>query len=197
MLAPISGSREPALGLGIEIGIVQERAAVKEALAQVTDRALDLALGLCAVRSARPRPEAPVGREAQELGVEHQRAAAQSVVADDDRAHLIEQQLLWDAAERGEGALEPGKQCLHVLAGIKPQPEQPRVPQHDHQRIAPAPRQVEGSKIYLPLESSGRLESPHRIVDRPWPDLPNVLLQLGISAAIAGCPDFLEHTLRG
>src|SRR5260370_10929732 len=107
MLAPISDGREPALGLGVQIRIVQERAAVKETLAQVTDRPLDLAFGLRSVRPAGPRPEAPVGGEAQELGVEHQRAAAQSVVADDDRAHLIEQQLLWDTAERGEGALEP------------------------------------------------------------------------------------------
>ena len=67
MQAHIGHALEPELPLLIEIGIMQERAAVDEIAAQVADGPLDFALRLRAIRAARARREAPVVREAEKL----------------------------------------------------------------------------------------------------------------------------------
>jgi len=54
---------EPPRALLVQVVVVEERAAVEEALAQIPDRPLDLALGLGPIGSAGARPKAPVRRE--------------------------------------------------------------------------------------------------------------------------------------
>ena len=78
----------------IEIGIMQERAAVDEIAAQVADRALDFALGLRAIRTTGAWREVPVAREAEKLHIADEGAAFESQIARADSAHLIKQQLL-------------------------------------------------------------------------------------------------------
>src|SRR5258706_5413738 len=90
---------EPALGLGVQILVVEERAAVEETLAQVADRPLHFALGPGPVRPAGARPKSPVRGKAQELAVEHQAAAAEPLIGEHDGTHLIKQQLLGYTAE--------------------------------------------------------------------------------------------------
>ena len=52
----------PVLGLGVQICIVYECATVKETLAKIADRALNLALRICSVRPAGAGPKAPAPR---------------------------------------------------------------------------------------------------------------------------------------
>ena len=111
----IGDTLEPVPALLVEIGVIEEVAAVDEIVPHVADRTLDLALGLRAVRATGARGEAPVAREAQELRIAHQRAALQPQVARDHRLHLIEEQLLRHAAKRQERLLEPAHQRPHVL----------------------------------------------------------------------------------
>ena len=129
--------------LVIEIGVVQERAAVDEIAAHVADRPLDLALGLRAIRATGARREAPVMREAQKLGIADERAALEPQVARDHRLHLIEEQLLRHAAERQERLLESAHQRRHVLARIEAAPQQPRVAEHHEQARSARPRRSE------------------------------------------------------
>ena len=123
--AHIRDAIEPVLALLVEIGVMQERAAVDEIAAHVADRALDFALGLRAIRPTRARREAPVRGEAEKLEIVDERAALQSQVARDHRLHLIEEQLLRHAAEIPERLLEPAHQRAHVLPRIEPAPQQP------------------------------------------------------------------------
>lgn len=90
---------EPVERLGIEIGVTGELTAIEEALAHVTDGALDLPLGLGAVGAAGQNAEAPVSGEAQELGVFDHLASVGSVIVDDHGLHLVEEELLGYAAE--------------------------------------------------------------------------------------------------
>ena len=72
----------------------------------VADRALDLALGLGPVGTAGPDAEAPVGGEAQELGILDHLAAVGSVIVDDHRLELVEEELPGDTVEVLQGLLE-------------------------------------------------------------------------------------------
>lgn len=83
----------------MQVLVVEERAAVEEALAQIPDRPLHLALGLGPIGAAGTRPKAPVRSEAQKLAVEHEALAAESIIREHHGAHLVEQQLLGHAAE--------------------------------------------------------------------------------------------------
>lgn len=68
---------------------------------------LDLALGLGAVRTTRPDTEAPLRGETQEYGIRGGFAAARPLIRDDDGLELVEQELVWHAAERAVRGLDP------------------------------------------------------------------------------------------
>jgi hypothetical protein len=95
-----------------------------------------LPLFLRPVRAARARREAPMLRKAQKLEIVDGRPTLQAEVLRDHRLHLIEEQLRRYAAEHQERVLEPGEQRPHVLARREATPQQPRVPEHDQQRVA-------------------------------------------------------------
>ena len=99
--AQVDRALQPARGLRVEIVVVGDAASVEEALADVADRALDLALRLRPVRPAGAGHEPPVPGEAQELRVQHQAAAGRAIVGEHDGAHLVEQQLLANDPRRG------------------------------------------------------------------------------------------------
>jgi hypothetical protein len=115
---------QPVLTLLIEVGVVQEGAAVDEIAADVAHRALDLALRLGAIGTARARREAPMRGKAQELKIVNERSTFEPQVARDHGLHLIEEQLLRHAAEIAERVLKPADERTHVLARVEPTPEQ-------------------------------------------------------------------------
>ena len=173
---------QPPRRLLVQILVVDERASVEEVLPEVADRPLHLALGLRPVRPARARHEAPVRREAQELRVQHQFPAADAVVRQHHRAHLVEQQFRRNPAEARERALQPVDQHRHRLPPVEAQPQQARVAQHYHQSVAPPPRQRERPEVHLPLTARRRLE-PHRRLDRlPRSHLAHVVPHAAVAA---------------
>jgi hypothetical protein len=82
--------------------------------AQVAVKARDLALGLGAIRLAQLDPEAAVLGEVKEAGVETVLAFAVHVALDDDRLHVVVQDLARHTAECSEGALMAADQCGHL-----------------------------------------------------------------------------------
>ena len=125
MHAHIRHPLEPELSLVIKIRIVQERAAVDEIAPEIADRALDFAFRLRAIGTTGAWREAPVMREAKKLRIAHERAAFQPQVSCDHGLHLIEEQLLWHAAEIAKGVLEARDQRRQILARIEPTPQKP------------------------------------------------------------------------
>src|SRR5256886_16227972 len=89
-----------------QVGVAQKGPAIEEIPAEVANGPLHFALGLRPEGATRADPEAPVGGEAEELGILEQPSAAWAVVLDDHALHLIEEDLVGHAAERGEGPLE-------------------------------------------------------------------------------------------
>ena len=81
---------EPVAGLRVEIVVRREGAPVEEALPEVADRPLHLALGLSPIGSARSDAEVPVLGVAHELRVLDEGTIVVSTVLDDDRLHLVE-----------------------------------------------------------------------------------------------------------
>ena len=124
-------------------------AAVEEVLPDVADQPLDLALGLGPVRAARPDAEAPVQGEAQELRVLDQPPALLAPVLDDDRLHLVEQELRRHTAEVAERRVQPPHHHRPRLTLVVLYPHQPRVAQHHDQRVPLAPGQPELREVHL------------------------------------------------
>jgi hypothetical protein len=100
-----------------ETGLAQERMAVEEIAPHVALRALDLALGLGSIRAAGADAEAPVGGEAQELGILQEPAAARPVVLDDHTLHLVEEDVLGHAAEGWKARSSPSMTVSAVWRG--------------------------------------------------------------------------------
>ena len=188
---------EPLPALLIEIRIIGKRPPVDEIVAEVAHGTLDLALGLRAVRPTRARREAPVVREAEKLEIAHERATLQPQVARDHRLHLIEEQLLRDAAEIAKRVLESVDQRPHVLAQVKPAPQQPRVAEHDEQGVPHAPRKRESREVDLRLAARRRLEADHRLRRRRRPDLTDKLFQLRVTAGKSRRADLRQQPHRG
>ena len=83
--------------------------------AQVAVETLDLALGLGPVRLAWLVPEAAVLGEVEETGVVAVQAFAAHIAFDDDRLHVVVQDLARHTAERCEGPLVAADQ--HATGG--------------------------------------------------------------------------------
>jgi hypothetical protein len=69
MTARVGDLLEPARALLVQVLVVEERAAVKEALAQIADRPLDLALGPRSIGTAGPGPNLSVFLWARRLNI--------------------------------------------------------------------------------------------------------------------------------
>ncbi len=91
-------------------------------------------------------------------------------------------------------SLQPLHQHRHRLPAVEPQPQQPCVPQHRHQRMAPPPRQLERRKVHLPLPPRRRLEPYHLLLRLPRPHPPNVVPHPAISPRVPRRPYLVEKT---
>ena len=120
------------------------------------------------------------------------RAALQPQVTRDHRLHLIEEQLLRDAAEVAKRVLESVDQRPHVLARVEPTPQQARVAEHDEQRVPHAPRKRESREVDLRLPARRRLEADDRLGRGPRSHLTDKLLQLRVAAREARRADLAQ-----
>lgn len=154
---------EPPLGLRGQVRVAGEAAAVGEALAHVADGALDVPLRVRPVGPAGPGPKALVRVEAEELGVLGDAAVLAPQIPDDHALHLVEQELPRHASEEAEGRLQTLEQRRHVLPRVEPEPQQPRVAEHDQKQVAAAPREAEVGEVHLALHSRVRLEPHERV----------------------------------
>src|SRR5690554_5017299 len=187
---------EPDEALMIEVEVSQEFPGVDEVLPHVADRPLHLALGLRPVRPARPRGEVPVGGEAEELRVVDERAAVQPEIFRDDRFHLVEEKLLWNAAEVLECLFEANEERPHVLAREEAEPEKPREGENDEER-EPLPKgETKLSEVDLRLLAGRCLEADHRLRLGSRPHGPHILLELCVAAGVTRGPDFIQESYR-
>ena len=181
----IGDGLEPVRHLGLKVAVAQKLAAVEKTVAQVADRALHFPLGLRAIRPTGADAKPPVGGEAQELRIFQELAAAGALVRDDHGAHLIEQQLLRHAAERGEGGFQSRHHRLHRLARIELEPQEPRVAEDHHQGKPFAPGKPDLGEINLRLMTRWRLEADHRLWLGSRPHAAHEHSELGQAPGIA------------
>src|SRR5690606_20117552 len=189
---------EPALTLSVQVGIVQEDAAVDEVAPDVADGALHLALGPGTVGAAGAGPKAPVRGKAQELLVDDKLAAQEAQVLGDHRLHLIEEKLLGHATEEVKRLFEATEQAPHVLAAEVAEVLVAGVAEHDDERVALAPGAAELGEVHLPLLARGRLEAVGRLGGRgAGPHTSHVVAKLRVATRVAGRLDFLQKTDGG
>src|SRR5690606_440350 len=167
--------------------------AVHEALAEIPDRPLHLALGPGSIRPAGAYSKAPVRREAKELGILDQLSALVAQIPGDDARHLVEEDFARYAAEEGEGLLQTREQGPHVLLRIEAEPQKSRIAEHQEERVALAPGEGELGKIDLSLCSWLRLEPDDRIGQRFRANLLDEDLELRQPARVSGGADLVEE----
>ena len=130
----------------------------------VADAALVLALRSGAIRSAGLDLKPPVPGEGMELRVHHDFAAG-DVMAQDQRAGIVEQHLLRHTAECREGAFHSLKPVLLALAGERPHVDATGIAERRHEeRHQPrCATDLDPSlpEVYLQLLTRSGLE-PHR-----------------------------------
>ncbi len=187
------GADEPASALVGEVRVPQEGPAVEEIAPEVADRPLDLALRLGAVGSARPDPKAPVGREAQELGILEEPAPGRAVVVEDHALHLIEEDLVGHAAEGREGPLEAQHHGEGRLARHELDREHARVPEDDQEGEALAPRQADLGEIELGLLAGRGFKPDDWLGLEPRADAGHVGFQLAVAAGVPRGAALLEQ----
>jgi hypothetical protein len=188
---------EPASELLLEVGVVQEGAAVEEVSANEAHGPLDLALGAGPIGAAGPRLEAPVAGKAAELRIHDELAAVKAEVGLHHGPGLVEEEVLRDAPEGRKRALQTLEEGAHVLAAEETDPEEPRVAQDDQEREALAPGAAELGKVDLRLLGRRRLEADHRVRHRPRPHAAHIVPDLGVAAGVAGSLYFLQQPYGG
>src|SRR6266568_2402486 len=179
------GADEPAGTLIGQVGVAQEGPAVEEIAAEVADGPLHLALGLRPEGTARADPEAPVGGEAEELGILEQPPAARAVVLENHALHLIEEDLVGHATEGREGPLEAQHDGERRLARHEFDREYPRVAEDDEEREALAPGEVDLGEIELGLLTGWGLKPHDRLQLRAWADAGHVGFELTVAPGVA------------
>ncbi|HMH83726.1 MAG TPA: hypothetical protein VK531_12715 [Gemmatimonadales bacterium] len=187
------GADEPAGALVGEVGVAQERPAVEEIAPEVADRPLHFAFRLGPEGTARPDAEPPMGREAEELGILEQPPPVGALIVQDDALHLIEEDLLGDAAEGREGALEPEHHGEGRLARHELDVEHARVAEDHEERKALPPGEADLGEVELGLLARRRLEAHDRLRLRPRADAGHVGLQLAVPARVPLGATLLEQ----
>ena len=112
---------EPVPQLGVEVLEVAERAGEEEVLADVAERALDLALGLGPVRPAGAGLEAVVPGQVQQRPVVDDEPVG--VLADHRRLHAVVEDLARHAAERLERRDVAAQDALQILVDDEARPD--------------------------------------------------------------------------
>ena len=124
---------EPLAELHVEIVEVAEAAAEEEVLADVAERALDLALRLGPVGLARLRQVAVVAGEVEQGAVVDD-VASLGILAAEHGAHAVVEDLLRHAAERLEGGGMAAQQRRQVLMQHEAGPHHAAVAEHQREQ---------------------------------------------------------------
>src|SRR3954451_2361221 len=96
-------------------------------------------------------------------------------------------------ADRSRATIEQG--ICRCLPLVEAQPQQPRVPEHHHQRVALPPRELELAEVHL--QPRRRLETHHRLRCLPRAYRPDELLHLRVPARIPRRTNLFEQPHRG
>src|ERR1700736_2307454 len=121
---PRIGDRiQPMAELTIEVVKIAEGAAEEEVLADVSERPLDLAVGLGPIGPAGARLEAIMASEIDERAVvDHEPLG---VLAEDGGLHSVVEDLARNAADRLQSGAMTAKNCLQILMDNEARPDQP------------------------------------------------------------------------
>ena len=193
VLPDVGHGLEPVLGLMVQIRVGGEGAAVEEALPQVADRPLHLALGFGPVGPTGSCPEAPMMGEPEELCVLDQGTAIVAQVLHNDGLHLVEESLRRHTSEGFKGSLKAPEQGAHVLLGIEPKPEEAGVAENDEKSIASTPGQTKMGKVHLGLVARRGLKADDRIKGRVRTNLPGISLHEVVATRVASGQDLFKE----
>src|SRR5947208_1578135 len=149
----------------LERGEAVEAAARDGIALDVADPGLCLALGPCSIRTAGARRDAPVGAERAERRM-HMHDACLDIAPEDQRASIVDEHCLRDAAEVQERAREALAPVVVSLAQERPHVDPPRIPEHGDEEVdahlATADEDASLAEVDLELMARRRLEANRR-----------------------------------
>ena len=191
MDAHIGHRIEPVVELCIEVLEIAELAAEEEVLTHVAERALDLALGLGAIRAARLGQEAVMAREVEQRAIVDD-VTSLGVVTDHRRLHAVVEDLLWHATECFEGGDVAAQDCRQILMQHEAAPHHSAVPEHQREQPDDANDAglvselgLELREVHLGLLAWRRLEAQLKGRRHDRPDLAQQVGHRRVAATIA------------
>ena len=133
-----------------------------EALAQVANEPLALALGLGPIRCAQPRLETTMPSKVEKSRMKAVVTAAIGVPLQDDRAHIVVQHLAWRPAERQKRVLVRLDQRFHPLIADKLDIGRPAPPQCRNKHRKPVAAAPNDRPVHLHLFARPGLKTDDR-----------------------------------
>jgi hypothetical protein len=162
---PRVGGDHPSREMRLESGEALEGAASDGISLHVADPRLGLALCACPVRTASARRHAPVGAKGAERRV-HMHDACLGVAPEDQRARIVDQHRLRDAAEVQEGTGQSLAPVVVSLAQESPDVDPSRIAQYGDEEVdphlSPADDHAPLTKVDLELMTWRCLEAHRR-----------------------------------
>ena len=182
---------EEAHELGVALGNAGDGAAGEEAVAQVADGALNLALVFRARDRAKAWLDAHVPAQLEEHWVEAHRVAAP---LEHDDLGVVEEPLARDPAESSRGAHERPSERMHGEVEDELAPQRPRVREHEHKEPQRSLAAGHGDlanvrPVDLRLFAGERLGAEVYLAARLRPDRGHILAQRADSAGVAALGD--------
>src|SRR3990167_7548657 len=194
---------QPATDVGIGSRDVEHQARAlecrrqrrDEALLEIAIEALDLALGLGAIRSTHARPEAELVGQREQVRMPAMLARAIGIALDDDGLGIIEQQLVRHSAEVDQGLANTGEPGLAVLAIEEADVGGAAIAERGNQGLERLAASADGGEVDLHLLAGAGLEA-HDRVSTPWLARANERLQLADAAGVTLLADLAEQNRR-
>ena len=134
-----------------------------EAVPQIADEPLDLALGLRPIRRAQPRAETAVTGEVEKAGMKTVATATVAVPLQHDGAHIVIQHLARRAAERQKSVLVRLDQRLDPLVGDELDVGRPAPAQRRDEYRKPVAAAPNHRPVHLHLLAGFGLKPDHRL----------------------------------
>jgi len=194
---------EPLAELVVEVAEVAEAAGEEEVLADVAERALDLALGLGPVGLAGLGQVAVMTGELDQGAVVDD-VSGVGVLAHEHGAHAVVEDLGRRPAQRLESSGMAAQQGLHVLLRHEPAPQHAAVAQHEREQPDdPLGARLVGEhgaemgEIDLRLPTRRRLEPHLEPYRRAGPDIAQEILHHGVATAVAELADLAVQPAAG
>src|SRR6266446_1266208 len=163
---------------------------------QIADKALDLALGLGPIGTAKPWHESEVPGEVEERGIVTMAPWSVAVALANHRPHVVVEHFVGNSAEVVEGTLVAAEQCRQPFIGDEFDIRRPAPTEGRDEHREPVASAPDDGEVYLHLAAGLGLKPDKRLGPDYRPQQPKMFLEDADPAPIAEGSQFAQQHRR-